>query len=395
MSYLLAAGLGLALVWALIATVRARAGGAERRTALAGVARAQAERAAIAPRQEHTFRALAAIALRVDAAGRIAQIGPGARERFPFLETGMGVLEAFSEHRLAERVERALAELTQQRFEVRLFAAGRRSYHATVEPYLVVGQREALVVLTDVSEAVAYQELRSQFVANVSHELRTPLTGLRTLLEALADPAMDADTSARFAARGIAETQRLTALIDDILLLSELEATAGIASGQGSDLADAVRAAAGELAATAAERDVRLELDLVDAACPLGERMARTLARNLLENAVRYAGPGATARATVTRGADQVRLTVADDGPGIPEQHLPHIFERFYRADPSRSRSVGGTGLGLSIVKHISERHGGSVRAESRAGFGTTVTVTLPLPSQVNGRGERPDPVTL
>ena len=101
------------------------------------------------------------------------------------------MLEAFSEHQLAERVDAALADLEPERFEVRLFADGRRTYAVTLEPYEVGGAREILVLLTDASEAVDYRELRSQFVANVSHELRTPLTGLRGLLEALDDPAMD------------------------------------------------------------------------------------------------------------------------------------------------------------------------------------------------------------
>jgi signal transduction histidine kinase len=106
--------------------------------------------------------------------------------------------------------------------------------------------------------------------------------------------------------------------------------------------------------------------------------MTMTVVRNLLENAVKYAGPGATAVIRVRRGDDTVVLSVADDGAGIPERHLPHVFERFYRADPSRSKSLGGTGLGLSIVKHIAERFGGAAAVSSREGFGTTITVTLP-----------------
>ena len=148
----------------------------------------------------------------------------------------MSVLETFSEHLLAQRVEAALATLESQSFEVRLFADGRRTYRAAVEPYEVGDAREALLFLADASEAVAYQELRSQFVANVSHELRTPLTGLRGLLEALGDPAMDAGTRRDFVARASGETQRLEALISDILFLSELEATQGLPATTSSDL---------------------------------------------------------------------------------------------------------------------------------------------------------------
>ena len=97
-----------------------------------------------------------------------------------------------------------------------------------------------------------------------------------------------------------------------------------------------------------------------------------------MENALKYAGPGARAVASVTLEADGVVLRVTDDGAGIPERHLNHVFERFYRADPSRSKRLGGTGLGLSIVKHISERFAGRATASSREGFGTTITVSLP-----------------
>jgi len=351
----------------------------------AALARAEQARAVAAAdlaerRSQAVLQDLPFAALRIDAAGRIVAANRIALEHFPFLVAGLGVLEAFSEHRLARRVEEALSSLTRQSFDVRLFAEGRRTYRVAVEPYEVDGTREALAFLSDASEAVAYQELRSQFVANVSHELRTPLTGLRGLLEALDDPAMEPQTRRDFVARATSETQRLEALISDILFLSELEATHGLPSSELSDLRQAAAATAQELESAAAEQGVALRLEVGDepAWTPLTDRMAGTVVRNLVENAVKYAGPGATATTTVRREGDSVVLTVADDGAGIPERHLPRVFERFYRADPSRSKRLGGTGLGLSIVKHIAERFGGRAEASSREGFGTTVIVTLP-----------------
>jgi signal transduction histidine kinase len=295
-----------------------------------------------------------------------------ALESFPFLTPGMSVLETFSEHLLAQGVETALETLESQSFEVRLFADGRRTYRAAVEPYEVGDVREALLFLADASEAVAYQELRSQFVANVSHELRTPLTGLRGLLEALGDPAMDPDTRRDFLARASGETQRLEALISDILFLSELEATQGLPATTSSDLSQAVASVARDLEELATEQGVTLVVALPGPAwTPLTERMAHTVVRNLVENALKYAGPGARAVASVRLEVDGVVLRVA-------ERHLPHVFERFYRADPSRSKRLGGTGLGLSIVKHIAERFAGRAIASSREGFGTTITVSLP-----------------
>ena len=370
---LLIAGAGLVLV-------RRARGDAQR--AREDAARLDAELAVAERRGRQVLRDLPFVALRVDRDGRLVEANPVALERFPFLVAGMTVLEAFSEHRLARHVDAALEGLSRQSFEVRLFAGGRRTYRAAVEPYEVgeVGEaREALVFLTDQSEAVAYQELRSQFVANVSHELRTPLTGLRGLLEALDDPQMDPETRRDFVSRAASETQRLEALITDILFLTELETTPGLPSSSRSDLALAAAATVADLQDMAEEHGVRLELNADGPAwTPLTDRMAATVVRNLVENAVKYAGPGATAATTVGREGDAVTLTVADDGAGIPERHLPHVFERFYRADPSRSKRLGGTGLGLSIVKHIAERFGGRAEASSREGFGTTITVTLP-----------------
>jgi two-component system phosphate regulon sensor histidine kinase PhoR len=316
----------------------------------------------------------------VDASGRILDANLRARETFPFLVSGMSVLEAFGNHELAAGVAGALRGMSPATFDTRLFTEGRHTYRVGVKPYEIDGVGEALVFMADRTDFVAYQELRSQFVANVSHELRTPLTGLRGMLEAIEDPEMDVTTRARFAARARHETERLEALITDILFLSELEAEQGIPSGEVTDLSSAARTAADLLGDQASLAGVTLAVQAPGPAwVPLTDRMARTVVQNLLENAVRYAGSGAIATATVAVTGDRVTVAVADDGAGIPEVHLAHIFERFYRADPSRSKELGGTGLGLSIVKHIAERFGGFVEARSREGFGTTVTVTLPI----------------
>ncbi|MCU0307463.1 MAG: ATP-binding protein [Thermoleophilia bacterium] len=330
----------------------------------------------------------------LDGGGRVIESNRVAGERFPFLLPGMTLLEAFGDHELAERVRAAAGVLSPAEFSLRLFVEGRRTFRVLVAPYEVAGAREALVVLSDTSEAVAYQALRSQFVANVSHELKTPLTGLRGLLEALQDPEMDPVTRARFVARCANEAERLEALISDILFLSELEATAGVPSAERSDLG---RVAAEEVEALAPEAVVHGVRVVAEPAPPdlwigLTDRMAAMVVRNLVENAIRYAGLGSEVVVSVRRQDGQVVLAVADDGVGIPEEHLPHVFERFYRVDPSRSRLLGGTGLGLSIVKHIAERFGGRAWADSRAGFGATVRVALPEESAPAAADELPGP---
>ena len=381
---LLVALVALAVAGVLALALR-RARTAER-GARAEAARAVEEEGRATRRRSRLLATLHFATLRVDGDARLIEANAAALERFPFLVPGMGVLEAFSEHLFAGRVTTALDDMAPSRFEIRLFADGRRTYLVAVDPYEIGDDREALILLTDASEAADYQELRSQFVANVSHELRTPLTGLRALLEALDDPSMDPVVHRDFVGRASRETARLEALIADILLLSELEATQGAPSGTRSDLVTAALEAAEELEGLAREQRVGLVLQAEgEAWTPLTERMARTVVRNLVENAIKYAGNGATTTTSVEIVDGWVVLRVADDGAGIPERHLPHVFERFYRADPSRSKRMGGTGLGMSIVKHIAERFGGRVEAESREGFGTTVTVTVPQAGAADG----------
>ena len=290
------------------------------------------------------------------------------------------MLEAFSEHRLARQVDAALAGLSRQSFEVRLFAGGRRTYRAAVEPYEVGEAREALIFLTDQSEAVAYQELRSQFVANVSHELRTPLTGLRGLLEALDDPQMDPETRRDFVPGG------------------ERDPAPGGAD-HGHPLPVRARDDAGPAlvrrAATWPRRPPPRSptcrtwprstgcawswTPTGPAWTPLTDRMAATVVRNLVENAVKYAGPGATAATTVGREGEAVTLTVADDGAGIPGAP-PARTSSSASIGPTRRARSGSAGPASGCRSSSTSRNGfgGRAEASSREGFGTTVTVTLP-----------------
>lgn len=336
-------------------------------------------------RRATAFDRLPLAALRVDAAGQIIEVNACAREKFPHVVAGGGLLASFGEHRLSEEVGLAFQTGANRTFDVRLFADERRTFHVSVEPLPGDGTSEAIVVVSDVTEAVAYQELRSQFSANVSHELRTPLTGLAGLIEALGDPEIEAVTRARFVERAASEIQRLVALISDVLFLSELEATPAIEGVDACDLCLAVAGGVEALREVADSHRVSVTtLAQADVWVPLSERMATTVVQNLVENAIKYGGAGSQAVVETRVSADGqwVDLVCRDNGPGIAERHLPHIFERFYRADASRSKRLGGTGLGLSIVKHIAERFGGSVEASSREGFGTTVTVRLPVVGQ-------------
>ena len=365
------------------AVVSVRAARADARRHLAEENRLRAAVESETARRMSAFDHLPVAALRVDAAGYIGEINALARQKFPHVEIGGSLLSSFGEHRLADEVAAAHADGATRGFELRLFADERRTFRVTAQPLEGATDREVLVFLVDFTDAVAYQELRSQFSANVSHELRTPLTGLAGLVEALGDVDIDPETHARFVDRAASEIQRLVALITDVLFLSELEATNWDEPAARTDARVAIDNAVEALGDVAVEHGVAVVVETDGPVwMPLTERMATTVIQNLVENAVKYGGPGSvtTVGAHTVDNGRWAEIVCSDTGPGIPERHLAHIFERFYRADASRSKRLGGTGLGLSIVKHIAERFGGGAEASSREGFGTTVTVRLPVP---------------
>jgi signal transduction histidine kinase len=241
-------------------------------------------------------------------------------------------------------------------------------------PYEVGGRRETLLYLSAPGDLAAYQELRAGFTAAVSHELRTPLARLLVLLESALLPAAD---QAELIEQARGEVERIGELIDDVLFLSELE------SGRAVVALGSIRAlpAIEQVVAGVSERAERAELSLrvectASFELPLRARMLQVVAENLVENAVRYAGPGATCTIACRELDGRRELAVSDDGTGVSEEELPRLFERFYRTD--RARSTLGTGLGLAIVKHVVAAAGGTVEAGPTAGGGLTVTCTFP-----------------
>ncbi len=259
----------------------------------AGLKRARTAAETEERRRTAAFERLPVAALRIDRAGVIREINALARDKFPHVTAGQGLLASFGEHRFSEEVAQAVATGASRTFDLRLFADERRTFRVTVEPITVAAGTEVFVFMTDFTDAVAYQELRSQFSANVSHELRTPLTGLAGLVEALGDPDIDPVTHARFVERASSEIQRLVALISDVLFLSELEATQDIAPLGNCDLRAAIANAVDALGDVAAEHDVTISVDAERPAfVPLTEHMATTVVQNLVENAVKYGGSG-------------------------------------------------------------------------------------------------------
>jgi two-component system phosphate regulon sensor histidine kinase PhoR len=239
------------------------------------------------------------------------------------------------------------------------------------------------VRLSDRSEAHAAEQMRVDFVANASHELRTPLATLVGYAETLREQSaeLDTETRERFTAIVHDEARRMQRLVEDLISLSRIEAERFSAPRDALDLVELAREAVTGLRGAAEERGSEIRLEIEPDLPPVTGDLSQILQLldNLVSNALRYGRLEAPVAVTLRRERDMVHLSVADEGEGIAPEHIPRITERFYRVDPSRSRSLGGTGLGLSIVKHIVERHRGRLRFESELGKGTIVHVLLPV----------------
>jgi signal transduction histidine kinase len=241
-------------------------------------------------------------------------------------------------------------------------------------PYTLGDSQETLVYLTAPGELAAYQELRAGFTAAVSHELRTPLARLMALLESALLPGADQD---ELIGRASVEVERIGELIDDVLFLSELESGRAVVALGSIRALPVIDQVVSEAADRAAAAGVELRVDCTASFdLPLRARMLQVVVANLVENAIRYAGPGVTCTVSCGEDAGGRRLVVSDDGSGVPEEDLPRLFERFYRAD--QARSSRGTGLGLAIVKHVVAAADGSVEAAATPGGGLTVTCSFP-----------------
>ncbi len=247
----------------------------------------------------------------------------------------------------------------------------------------VSGEGGAVIVLDDVTAVERLENVRRDFVANVSHELKTPVASIKGFVETLLDGAADnpADRG-RFLGIIGRQADRLAAIIDDLLALSRIEQSegAGTLPLERLPVLAALQAAAADCEARAGERSIWLEVDCPpDLAAEINQPLVEQAVINLVDNAIKYSDAGRTVRIEGVRDEpDHVSIRVRDEGCGIAEEHLPRLFERFYRVDKARSRKLGGTGLGLAIVKHIVQAHGGTVTVESEPGVGTLFTLRLP-----------------
>lgn len=241
----------------------------------------------------------------------------------------------------------------------------------------------AILVFHDLTRIRDLEVVRQEFVGNVSHELRTPLSLVKSAVETLIDGAKDEPkTLIRFLDIIERNANRLSLLIDDLLLLSALDSGRLQLQFQAVGLHAAIVEISEDLSSAANRKGTKI-LNLVDESiyAKADPNRLRQVLSNLIDNSIKYGQTEGSIQISASVNDSMIEVRVADDGPGIPKESHARIFERFFRVDKARSREQGGTGLGLAIVKHVVQAHGGDVRVESELGKGSTFIFTLPLAS--------------
>ncbi|CAB4548916.1 MAG: two-component sensor histidine kinase [Actinobacteria bacterium] len=237
-----------------------------------------------------------------------------------------------------------------------------------------------VLILEDRTSDIRLDKTRRDFIENISHELKTPIGAIALLSEAIQEAGDDRAAVSKFAASLNKESSRLTFLVQDIIKLSRLQSEEVLASAEIVDLNDVMAEAIDRNEQLASSRKIRLVSEQGVKLEVFGNKeMLITAVKNLVENAISYSDPGTSVGIGCSAKESIAEITVTDSGAGISPENQQRIFERFYRADPSRSRDTGGTGLGLSIVKHVAKIHRGEIKLFSQVGVGSTFTLRVPL----------------
>lgn len=319
----------------------------------------------------------------LDVNGSIVSINDAAMDMFDLDKSCVGhsFLEVYRTHDFSTAVKNALSSGHE---ELRLERNG-RVVRFSMSRMMSAGTVLGLVILSfDITEKAAAEDMRREFSANVSHELKTPLQGIMGSAELIEAGMAKGDDAKRFASNIRKEASRMVNLVEDIMGLSQLDE--GVSSAyEVVDVASVADDVHDELSDVAKAKDVSIEVHSQSRPVEVMgvPRLIHEMLYNLVDNAIKYNVQGGRVDVSVSHqdslgSGDSVVLEVSDTGIGIPKEHLPRVFERFYRVDKSHSRASGGTGLGLSIVKHVVMYHGGKVSVESKVGSGTKFTVVLP-----------------
>jgi len=270
--------------------------------------------------------------------------------------------------------------------EITIFSPQEKIFRASANPLTKKNEVwGAVVVLNDITEIKKLEKMRSEFVANVSHELRTPLTSIQGFVETLKDGAINDPGKAQYFLEIIEkQSNRLNNLIEDILQLSKIESQEIIMNLQSINLRDLIDKTISEFKKKIEQKNHKIKIN-ISPQLPLikaDPEQIEVVFRNLLDNAIKYTPNGGEIYISAFEKAENIYIEISDNGIGISAEHLPRIFERFYRVDKDRSRKLGGTGLGLAIVKHIVQAHGGTIGVESKPGKGSKFFFTLPKNSR-------------
>jgi two-component system phosphate regulon sensor histidine kinase PhoR len=347
------------------------------------VAQQLAEQARDRSRMEAILAGMIEGVIVVDPQGRLQLVNDAAKRMLKLdedLPLGHHYVESIRHPKIAELVASALAGKPPEALEMSPPRDSSRTIMARAAAAAGGSAHGAVLVLHDITDLRRADQIRRDFVANVSHELRTPLTAIRGYVEALSDGDVTPDNSRRFLDIIERHTARMERLVKDLLRLARLDAGQETLDITSCDSRNLINAVVAELASALEQRRQH-----VDVAIGAGAESVRAdpaklhdVLRNLVANAITYSPEQTTIRVETTRGGASTIFSVSDEGPGIPEEDLSRVFERFYRVDKSRARDPGGTGLGLAIVKHLVELHKGTVAAENHAAGGARVSVTLP-----------------
>lgn len=318
----------------------------------------------------------------VGADGKIATFNAAAGEIFAVpteRAVGRALIEVVRNFDLDRRLSATLSDGTEETAELSYSAAQERRLQVTTRLLAgAAGERNALAIIVDLSRMRELETLRREFVSNVSHELRTPLTAVKLMVETL-QIGVDPKTAEEFLRSIEGETERMIALVEDLLDLARLESGKLELRLAAVDVTELCRQAVLAQRGRAEVLGIHLLFSAPDMPIMITadrDKLYQVVV-NLVDNALRHTPAGGSVTLSVEKNGGLVSVVVSDTGDGIPSTALPHIFERFYVVDPARARNRSGTGIGLAIVKHIVEAHGGTILAESELGKGTTFRCTL------------------
>jgi len=325
--------------------------------------------------------------LALDAEGRLLTVnsaGAAMLHLDPATAHNLPVQEVTQDSGLKWFINRTLSNPEPVEGEVEIKDNGRRIFkaHGTSLRDSQGVSLGTLVVLHDITQLRQLENTRRDFVANVSHELKTPITAIKGFVETLLAGALkEPDNAENFLKIIAKQTDRLNEIIDDLLTLSRIEQDAERRQIflKGQKIKGALQSAVQVCEAKAAAKKIALKLNCPDdLRAQINPPLLEQALVNLVDNAVKFSEPGQVVQVEAQRQGPQVIIRVRDQGPGIPPEHLPRIFERFYRVDAGRSRKIGGSGLGLAIVKHIALAHGGKVAVTSSPGQETVFSLQVP-----------------